>query len=150
VYIRTFLTMIIVFAQFCGCSVWNTSCLVIVNPESGRVMARLPVSPHESIAFEFVNSIYRAPVRETLMYRPPDGLFVVMVESSSEDVFRYYGLEANSTGKAILYRKVEKVRLRSSDYSSHRIKAGHHILYLKGVVPDGEPAFLDVRDCAYR
>jgi len=113
-------------------------------------MARLPVSPQESIIFEFINSIYLAPVRETLMFVPPESLYIVMVESPSQDVFRYYGLESDSTGKAMLRMKVENVRLRSSDYSNHRIKAGKHTLNLKEIVPDGESVLLDVRDCKDR
>lgn len=148
--VRTLITTIILFAQFCGSSAWSASCLVVSDPESGRIMARFPVNPHESIAFEYINSIYLAPVRETLIYNPPEGLFVVMVESTSEDVFRYYGLEPDSTGKATLCLGIENVRLRSSDYSNHCIKSGKHILNLKEIVPDGESALLDVRDCGDR
>jgi len=123
---------------------------VLLDEDSGRVMARLPVSPQEPIIFEFINSIYLAPVRETLMFESPESLYIVMVESPSQDVFRYYGLESDSTGKAMLRMKVENVRLRSSDYSNHRIKAGKHTLHLKEIVPDGESVLLDVRDCKDR
>ncbi len=108
-------------------------------------MARLPVSTQEPIIFEFINSIYLAPVRETLMFESPESLYIVMVESPSQDVFRYYGLEPDSTGKAMMRRRVEDVRLRSSDYSNHRIKAV--VLHLKEIVPDGESVLLEVRDC---
>lgn len=115
--------------------------------ESGKVMARLPVHPYEPITLEFINSIYRAPVRETLIFEPPENLYVVTVESPSQDVFRYYGLEPDPAGKVTLHRKVEKVRLRSSDYSNHRIKAGNLALNLKEVVSDGESVIFDVKDC---
>jgi len=114
-------------------------------------MARLRVNPQEPITIESINSIYQAPVQETLMFEPPGNLYIVMVESPSQDVFRYYGLEPDSTGKVILHRKVEKVRLRSSDYSNHRITAGNRTLHLKGLVPDAESILLDVTfhsDCA--
>jgi hypothetical protein len=117
---------------------------VLSDGESGRVMARLPVIPQEPITLEFMNSIYHAPVRETLMIEPPGNLYIVMVESPSQDVFRYYGLEPDPTGKAMLHRKVEKVRLRSSDYSNHRITTGNRTLNLKGFVQDGESILLDV------
>jgi hypothetical protein len=123
---------------------------VLLDEDSGRVMARLPVSPQEPIIFEFINSIYLAPVRETLILEPPNNLYIVMVESPSEDVFRYYGLESDSTGKAMLRMKVENVRLRSSDYSNHRIKAGKYTLYLKEIVQDGESVLLDVGACKDR
>ena len=110
-------------------------------------MARLPVHPYEPITLEFINSIYRAPVRETLIFEPPENLYIVTVESPSQDVFRYYGLEPDSAGKVTLHRKVEKVRLRSSDYSNHRIKAGNLALNLKEVVSDGESVIFDVKDC---
>lgn len=131
-----------------GCSAWRTSCLVVSDAESGRVVARLPVNPREPIIIEFVNSIYLAPVWETLVYEPQEDLYIVMVESPSEDVFRYYGLEPDSTGKVMLHRKVGKVRLRSIDYSSHRIKAGNSTLKLKEVVQGGESLLLDVKDCS--
>lgn len=113
-------------------------------------MARLPVSTQEPIIFEFINSIYLAPVRETLMFESPESLYIVMVESPSQDVFRYYGLEPDSTGKAMMRRRVEDVRLRSSDYINHRIKAGKRVLHLKEIVPDGESVLLEVRDCGDR
>lgn len=149
-YIRVLITILFLLSLFGGCSVWSTPCLVLLDEDSGRVMARLPVSPQEPIIFEFINSIYLAPVRETLMFESPESLYIVMVESPSQDVFRYYGLESDSTGKAMLRMKVENVRLRSSDYSNHRIKAGKHTLHLKEIVPDGESVLLDVRDCKDR
>lgn len=121
---------------------------MVSDAESGRVVARLPVNPREPIIIEFVNSIYLAPVWETLVYEPQEGLYIVMVESPSEDVFRYYGLESDSTGKVMLHRKVGKVRLRSIDYSSHRIKAGNSTLKLQEVVQGGESLLLDVKDCS--
>lgn len=150
-YIRVFIAILFLLSLlFGGCSVWRTPCLVLSNEESGRVMARLPVSPQEPIIFEFINSIYLAPVRETLMFESPESLYIVMVESPSQDVFYYYGLEPDFTGKAMMRRRVEDVRLRSSDYSNHRIKAGKRVLHLKEIVPDGESVLLEVRDCGDR
>jgi hypothetical protein len=143
-YIRVLITILFLLPLLGGCTIWHTSCLVLSDGESGRVMARLPFNPQQPIILESINSIYHAPVRETLMLEPRGNLYIVMVESPSQDVFRYYGLEPDLTGKVMLHRKVEKVRLRSSDYSNHRITAGNRTLHLKGVVPDGESILLDV------
>jgi hypothetical protein len=121
---------------------------VLSGGESGRVIMRLPVHPYEPITFEFINSIYLAPVRETLMFEPPENLYIVMVESPSQDVFRYYGLEPDLAGRVTLHRKVEKVMLRSSDYSNHRIKAGNVTLNFKEVILDGESVHLEVKNCS--
>jgi len=150
-YIQVLITILFLLPLLEGCTFWNTSCLVLSDGESGRVMARLPFNPQEPITLESINSIYHAHVQETLMFEPPGYLYIVMVESPSQDVFRYYGLEPDPSGKVMLRRKVEKVRLRSSDYSNHHITAGNHTLHLKGLVPDGESILLDVTfhsDCA--
>jgi hypothetical protein len=149
-YIRVSILILFLMPLLGGCTIWYNSCLVLSDGQSGRVMVRLPVNPQEPITLEFINSIYLAPVRETLMLEPPGNLHIVMVESPSQDVFRYYGLEPDPTGKAMLHRKVKEVRLRSSDYSNHRISTGNRILHLKGVVPNGDSILLDVRfhsDC---
>jgi hypothetical protein len=150
-YIQVLITILFLLPMLGRCTIWHTSCLVISDGESGRVIARLPFNPQEPIILESINSIYFAPVQEILMFEPPGNLYIVMVKSPSGDVFRYYGLEPDPTGKVMLHRKVEKVRLRSSDYSNHRITAGNRTLHLKGVVPDGESILLDVAfqsDCA--
>jgi hypothetical protein len=150
-HIQVLITILFLLPLLGGCTVWHTSCLVLLDGESGKVIARLPFNPQEPITLEFINSIYHAPVRETLILEPPGNLYIVKVESPSQDVFRYYALEPDSTGKVMLHRKVEKVRLRSYDYSTHRITAGNRTLHLKGVVPDGESILLDVAfqpDCS--
>ena len=144
-YIRVLITILFLMLFLGGCKAWFTPCLVLLKGESGRVIARLPFNPHGPITLEFINSIYLAPVRETLMFEPPGDMYIIMVESPSQAVFQYYGLESDPTGKALLHRKVEKIRIRSSDYDNHRITVGKQTFHLKGAVPNGELVILSVQ-----
>jgi hypothetical protein len=139
------MTILFLLPLLGGCSIRDTPCLVIFGGESKEVLALLPLNSREPFTLEFINSIYHAPVRETLTWESSGDLYIVMVESPSEAVFQYYGLEPDPSGRVLLHRKIEEVRLRSSDYTNHRISSGKGILNLKGIVPDGESANLSVR-----
>lgn len=145
VLIRTWSLLVCVLLFPGGCTRGEmVHCLVLSAGEPAKVTARLPLESSGRFSLESINSIYNAPVKETLAYEPSGDIYVVMVESPSEDVFRYYGLEPGPGGRALLHRKVGEVRLRSSDYANHRIAAGNRSLVLKGIVQDEEPVSLGV------
>jgi hypothetical protein len=123
--------------------------LVLLDGKQGRVLTCLPLEPGEPFSLEFINSIYLAPVKETLVYEPAEGIMIVKVESPSAGVFEYYGLEPDGSGQATLRRPVGDIRLRTMDYVHHRLTVGERRLDLKGLVPDGEPLVVKVlaSDC---
>lgn len=139
------LTLAILIVLSGGCTVKQCVCLDFFEERSDRVLARLPLMPCEPFTLEFINSIYLAPVRETLMYDPSEGISIIMVESPSGGVFEYYGLEPDGTGKALMNRRVGDMKLRSHDYTNHRITVGGRVLNLNGLVPNGEPIIVKVR-----
>ncbi len=92
-----------------------------------------------------MNSIYRAPVRETFVYEPGQGICLTKVESPSAGVFEYYSLVPESPGVALMHRPVGPFTLRSHNYEHHRLVVGGNVLSLKGLVPDGEPLHVKIR-----
>ncbi len=110
---------ILIVALGGGCAGKQVACLEVSGEGPERVLTRLPVEPGVPFSLEFINSIYLAPVRETLVYEPPGGISIVMVESPSDGVFEYYGLEPDGTGKALMHRQVGDFKLRSHDYTNH-------------------------------
>jgi len=121
------------------------ACLILSAVEPERTLASLPLEPEIPFSLEFINSIYLAPVRETFLYQPGEGLFIIRVESPSEAVFEYYGLTPQRPGSAELKRRLGDVRLLSHDYQNHRLVLGDKTLRLKGLVPDGDPLIMRVR-----
>jgi hypothetical protein len=119
--------------------------LVLSSDEPGKVLSCLPMEAGVPFYLEFVNSIYGAPVRETFVYRPAEGLFVIKVESPSAAVFEYYGLIPEKSGAALLRRRLDEIRLLSHDYESHRLTVGDVSLRLKGFVADGRTLIIRVR-----
>jgi hypothetical protein len=140
----TSLALAILTLTFGACGGKQVACLEISGEEPDRVLARLAVEPGVPFSLEFVNSIYLAPVKETLVYEPSEGISIIMVESPSGGVFEYYGLEPDGTGKALMHRKVGDIKLRSHDYTNHRLTFGRQVLQLKGLVPNGEPILVKV------
>lgn len=139
------LTLAILIVALGGCAGNQVACLEFSGEEPERVLTRLPVEPGVPFSLEFINSIYLAPVRETLVYEPPGGISIVMVESPSDGVFEYYGLEPDGTGKALMHRRVGDFKLRSHDYTNHRLTVAGQAIYLKGLVPNGEPISVKVQ-----
>jgi hypothetical protein len=121
--------------------------LVIFGEEPGKVLTCLPLETGKPLYFEFINSIYLAPVRETLVYEEGEGIFIVRVESPSAGVFEYYGLEPDGTGRAELHRKVGEIRIRSHNYENHRLTVGDRTLRLKEIAKGGESLIVEVRAC---
>jgi len=119
--------------------------LVFLSEEPERVLACISIETGSPIHLEFINSIYLAPVRETLVYTEADGITIVRVESPSAGVFEYYGLEPDSSGSAELHRKVGRIRIRSSSYENHRLTAGGRTIRLKEIAGGGEPVIVEVR-----
>ncbi|HEY3278723.1 MAG TPA: hypothetical protein VGJ94_19070 [Syntrophorhabdaceae bacterium] len=119
--------------------------LLVLGGEPEKARACLPLKEGEPIYLEFINSIYLAPVRESLVYIDGEGIFVVRVESPSAGVFEYYGLEPDGTGSATLHRKVGDIRIRSSSYKDHRLIVGGRTLHLKDVAAAAEPLAIRVR-----
>ena len=146
-----FMVLVLCLSFLGGCNVRSATCIELSGGEPEKVIARLPLDTNKTFSLEFVNSIYLAPVRETLVYEPSEGISIVMVESPSDGVFEYYGLESDGTGKALMHRKVGDIKLRSNDYTNHRLTIAGQAIQLKGLVPDGEPVWVKVRvgaECA--
>lgn len=120
--------------------------LVVLNGESGKPLACMPIEAGVPFYFDFVNSIYLAPVRETLVYRETEGVSVIRVESPSAGVFEYYGLEPDSTGVAVMHRSVGNIRVRSSSYENHRLTVGGKVLRIKEIAEGGQPILIEVRE----
>ena len=138
------LTLAILVLFSGGCASKQGVCIDFLGEGSDRVLERLSLRPGETFTLEFINSIYLAPVRETLVYEPSEGISIVMVESPSGGVFEYYGLEPDGTGKVLMNRRVGGIKLRSHDYAHHRVIVGGKTLYLNGFVPNGEPIIVKV------
>jgi hypothetical protein len=124
-----------------GPSAW----LVFSSDEPERILACLPLEAGAPFYLEFVNSLYLAPVRETFVYQPAEGLFLIKVESPSPAVFEYYGLIPEKSGPALLRRRLDEIRLLSHDYKNHHLTVGDVSLHLKGFVADGRPLIIRVR-----
>jgi hypothetical protein len=124
---------------------WPGTYLAVSGGEPERVLACLPLEKGVPFYLEFINSIYLAPVRETFVYEPSEGICLVKVESPSAGVFEYYGLIPDRPGTALLHRPIGEFGLRSHDYEHHRLTVGEKSLRLKGLVPDGEPLVVRVR-----
>jgi hypothetical protein len=126
-------------------------CLVISQDDPRKEIKRLPVEPGVEFHLEFINSIYRAPVRETMVYEPGQGIALTKVESPSAGVFEYYGLTTgkgqNGSGVLPIRRVVGEIRLRSHNYEHHRLVVGGRIVRLKGLVRDGEPLIIKIHPC---
>lgn len=118
--------------------------LVVAGGQPERKLACLVIRPGEEFALEFINSIYLAPVRETMVYKPGEGIVLVKVESPSAGVFEYYGLPTDGSGKVLISRTIGEIRLRSADYENHRLVVGDRSLRLKGLISDGEPLIIRV------
>jgi len=122
------------------------ACLEISGDDTGKALARLPIENGAVIHLDFINSIYLAPVKETFLYESGKGLFIIGVTSPSAGVFEYYRLEPDSPGSARLYRHVGAIRLRSHDYENHTLTVGADVIRLKGLVADGDPLTITVKD----
>lgn len=118
--------------------------IVLTTDDPERVVACLPLQAGAPFHLDYINSIYRQPVRETFVYEPGEGLFIIQVETPSPGVFEYLGLIPEEPGKAFLQRRLGPIRLLSSDYQNHRLTAGKTGLDLKGLVPGGRPLILRV------
>lgn len=123
---------------------WPATQLVISGGEPERTLLCLPLEAGTSFHLEFINSIYLAPVRETLIYEPAEGISIIRVESPSAGVFEYYGLTPDGSGTAIMRRSVGEIRIRSHDYENHRLTVGDKSVRFKGLVADGESVTIKV------
>jgi hypothetical protein len=111
---------------------WPGTYLVVSGGEPERVLACLPLEKGTSFYLEFINSIYLAPVRETLEYEPSEGICLVRVESPSAGVFEYYGLIPYRPDTALLHRPVGQFRLRSQIMSITDWSLGERAFGSKG------------------
>ena len=118
--------------------------LVVLNDEPRKVLACLPLEAGAPFYLEFINSIYLAPVKETLVYTEAEGVMVVEVESPSAGVFEYYGLESDRTGVVRLHRSVGEIRIRSHSYENHRLTAGGRTLLFKEITDGGRLLVVEV------
>jgi hypothetical protein len=118
--------------------------IVVWAGEPEKPLVCLPLEEGARFYLDFVNSIYLAPVRETFVYEPAEGVFIVMVESPSAGVFEYYGLVPDKPGVAHLRRPVGEIRIRSHDYENHRLTVGDRSVSFKGLVQGGEPLTIKV------
>jgi hypothetical protein len=123
---------------------WSGTYLKLTGGEPEGVVGCLPLETGASFYLEFINSIYLAPVRETFVFEPSEGICLVKVESPSAGVFEYYRLTPDEPGLAFLHRPVGEFTLRSHDYEHHRLVVGEKSLRLKGLVADGESLSVSV------
>jgi hypothetical protein len=138
VLILSFLVQAVVVAA-------TTTYLMILDSDSGRVLACLPLEAGAPFHFDFINSIYLAPVRETFVYTETGGISLVKVESASAGVFEYYGLPTDGTGVAVFKRKVgDTIRIRSLNYENHRLSAGGKSVRFRDFASDGHPLTIKV------
>ena len=112
--------------------------LAVLSGDSERVSACLPLETGMPFFFEFINSIYLAPVRETLVYRESEGISVIMVESPSAGVFEYYGLQSDSSGRVEMHRRVGDIRIRSHNYENHTLTIGERTIRFKAIAENGQ------------
>ena len=134
----------VAFSAIAGQAVPPAAQLTVRGGEPEKSLACLPLEAGGWFHLSFVNSIYLAPVRETFVYEPAQGVFLVMVESPSAGVFEYYGLVPDKPGVAYMRRTVGEIRIRSHDYVNHRLTVGDRSISLKGLVEDGEPLTIKV------
>jgi hypothetical protein len=120
-------------------------CLVVLAESPEREVAALPLGRETAIHLDFINSIYLAPVRETFVYDPAEGLCLTQIETPSAGVFEYYGLVPDPSGRIRMQRRLGPIRLLSHDYQNHWLTVGERRLHLKGLVEDGRPLVLTVR-----
>jgi hypothetical protein len=118
--------------------------LVLTKGGSEEEVACLPLQAGDPFHLDYINSIYLQPVRESFVYEQGEGLFIIQVETPSVGVFEYLGLIPDEPGKARLRRKLEEIRLLSSDYRTHRLTVRGKDLRLKGLGPDGLPLILKI------
>jgi hypothetical protein len=118
--------------------------LAVLSGDSKRVSACLPLEVGMPFYFEFINSIYLAPVRETLVYTESQGVSVVMVESPSAGVFEYYGLQPDGSGSVVLHRRVGDIRIRSHNYENHKLTVGEKTIYFKEFAENGQLVIIKV------
>ena len=118
--------------------------VVVWAGEPEKPLVCLPLEGGARFYLDFVNSIYLAPVRETFVYEPAQGVSLVMVESPSAGVFEYYGQVPDKPGIAYLRRRIGEIRIRSHDYVNHRLTVGDRTISFKGLVEDGEPLTIKV------
>ena len=144
-FLRAAIVLTSVASVLIPSSTWAGTYLTVTGGEPERELACMRLEESASFILEFVNSIYQAPVRETFVYDPVEGICLVKVESTSAGVFEYYGIAPDRSGTALLYRPVGELKIRSHDYQHHALTAGEKSLSLKGLVPDGEPLSVRVR-----
>lgn len=123
-----------------GPAIW----LVLATEKPERPIICLPLQAGEPFHLDYINSIYREPVRESFVYDHREGLFIIQVETPSVGVFEYLGLIPDEPGKARLRRKMEDIRLLSADYRTHRLTVKGTSLRLRGFGRDGLPLILKI------
>lgn len=121
------------------------TCLVILDGDSDCILILIPLEADVPFHFDFINSIYLAPVRETFKYTETEGIVLVKVESASAGVFEYYGLPTDGTNAASLNRVIGDIRLRSFNYENHRLTAGGESVRFRDFASDGHPLIIMVR-----
>lgn len=127
-------------------SACRAACLEISDGGPGKALMTIPVEDGAVIRLEFINSIYRAPVKETFIYKHDEGIYITGVESPSPGVFEYYRLDADPGGRAGIYRYVGAIRLRTSDYGDHKLTVGEQVVPLKKIARDGELLIIRVNN----
>ena len=120
--------------------------IVVLAGNSEALLVKLPLGESCGFRLEFMNSIYNAPVKETLTAGPDGMITVSVIESSSAGVFEYYGLQTDGTGRAVIRRTFQELRILSHDYGRHRIGSDLVTIDLKDFAVNGSPVVIRVGD----
>ena len=123
---------------------WSGTCLALTGEEPERTIVTLPIAAGAIFHLEFINSIYLAKVRESFVFNPEDGIFLVSVESPSHGVFEYYGLIPDAMGRVRLNRPIGEIRLKSHDYEHHLLIIGDEQIHLKTCMANGKALIIRV------
>lgn len=122
--------------------------LQIWTGEPERLVLCLETWPGQTFSLEHMNSIYDAPVRETYLIGPGEGLIQVSLESPSAGVFEYHGYDPPPAGKVVLDRPLGAIRLLSFGYEHHKLSMGGRTFGLAQWAEPGRPVIVKVVDPA--
>ncbi|MCX8023245.1 MAG: hypothetical protein N2745_10790 [Syntrophorhabdaceae bacterium] len=118
--------------------------VLLLLDETKEVLFCRPIKEGDIIIFDFVNSIYKASVKETMLFDSVEGLILIDVESPSYGVYEYYGLITEGKNKGGFRRKIGSLRIRSNNYQHHRLSVNGMTIDLKDLASGGMALILTI------